>query len=143
MPRKLLRPPIKLRRRYAALIELCHDTIITSPAQTSGTEGGSNSHTSILLAWPVKIGVSGKLVPDYRDGIPAGIVVKIVEGNPTHAIVRHSCFTLLQHFKDKGYVSYNASDLFRMRLPTMLMICKMELGLDKLLEGIVDFEPQV
>ena len=133
MPRKQVRPSIKLRRRYAALIELCRNTIITSPSQTSGTEGGSQTHLTVLIAWPVREGSNKRLVPDYPKGFPAGVVVRI---EPPCATVKHSCVTLLSFFKESGYTSYDAGDLFAQRLPILMKLAKLELKLDRMLESV-------
>lgn len=133
MPRKQLRPPIKLRKKYAALIEACRNRILTSPSQTSGTEGGSQTHLTVLIAWPVREGSNKRLVPDYPKGFPAGIVIAIDEGVAT---VKHSCVTLLSFFKSAGYTTYDASDLFAQRLPILMKLAKLELKLDRLLESV-------
>lgn len=138
MPRKMLKPPIKLRKKYEPLIELCRNTVLTSPSQTSGTEGGSPVHLTVVIAWPVREGTNKRLVPDYPKGFPAGIVVSIDEGVAT---VKHSCVTLLSFFKSAGYTSYDASDLFAQRLPILMKLAKLELKLDRMLES-VDVEQQ-
>ena len=138
MPRKQLKPPIRLRKKYAVLIELCRTLILTSPPQTTGTVAG-DSIIPVVVAWGVKEGKSGRLLPDYPEGFPQGVVVS---REPEKIVVKHDCRAVLQWFHDKHYISYTAKDLFAMRLPVLMMLAKTELKLDRLLES-VDVEQQV
>lgn len=130
MPRKLLRPPIKLRKKYADLIVLCRNKILTAVPQTSGTIG--DAMITVCVKWPTKQGAV-KMMPDLPPDFPTGVVV---ERTDEWVTIRHSVVALLSYFKSAGYCNYNASDLFAMRLPIMMRLCKMELGLERMLEGI-------
>jgi hypothetical protein len=133
MPRKQLRPAIKLRKKFAPLIELCRNLILTAPPQTSGSGPGDKT-ISVVVRWAVKDGVI-----DRPKDFPKG---QTLERTDTCWTQRHSVVTLLEYFQAKGYVSYTAADLFAMRLPVMMRLCKMELGLERMLEA-VDVEQQV
>lgn len=132
MPRKQLRPSIKLRRKYAALIELCKNKILTSPPQTSGSVLGDKRIT-IVVKWNVVSGVIDR-PKDFPNGTTLDKSVECV-------VQRHDVKVLLEYFHKKGYVSYTASDLFSQRLPTLMRLAKTELKLDRMLE-CVDFEQQ-
>jgi hypothetical protein len=138
MPRKLLRPPIKLRRKFAPLIELCRNKILTAPPQTSGT-GAGDAIVTVCIKWPAKQGARNYLVPDLPKGFPQGVFVSRAEDG---IVIRHNVVAVLKWFKGRAYCSFDAADLFRMRLPILMKIAKMELGMDRLLQA-VDVEQQI
>lgn len=129
MPRKQLRPPIKMRKRFAPLIELCRVKILTAAPQTSGTLYGDKG-IAVKVMWPYKPGTTQV---DLPEDFPTGLVLS---REPAGVVVKHLVTTLLSYFKSKGYVNYNAGDLFAQRLPVMMQLCKMELKLERLLQDI-------
>jgi hypothetical protein len=137
MPRKQLRPPIKLRKSYAPLIEKCRNIVLTSAPQTTGTAAG-DSLLPIVIAWGVKEGKSGRLLPDYPEGFPQG---SVISREAERIVVRHDVRAVLRWLKEQHYVTYDSADLFAMRLPVLMMLAKNELKLDRMLD-CVDFEQQ-
>lgn len=139
MPRKMLRPAIKLRKKFATLIELCRNKILTAPSQTSGT-GLGDALIAINILWPVREGRSGRMLPDFPKGFPEGV---ILERNTDSMLVRHNVYRVLAWFKENAYCNFDAADLFAMRLPVLMRLAKLELKLDRMLDGInVDVEQQ-
>jgi hypothetical protein len=138
MPRKQLRPPIKLRKLMAPLIALCREKILTSAPQTSGTNSG-DALITVTIRWPAIKKPHG-YVPDLPENFPTGVYTERCE---SHVSVRHSVYAVLAYFKAKGYCSFDSKNLFAMRLPVLMRLAKLELKLDRLLEGIsVDVEQQ-
>jgi hypothetical protein len=141
MPRKQLRPPIKLRKRYAALIELCRNKILTAPPQTSGT-GSGDALITVCIKWPAKqggaYGSRNYLVPDLPTGFPQGVFVSKAEDG---IVIRHNCVLVLKWFKERAYCNFDAADLFAQRLPVLMRLAKHELKLNRMLES-VDIEQQ-
>lgn len=131
MPRKQLRPPIKLRKKFAPLIELCRNKILTAPSQTSGTDSGDKLIT-IVCRWPTKQGAV-RTIPDIPEDFPTGVVLERSDESIT---IRHNVVALLKWLKAKHYTTYDASDLFAMRLPVLMRLAKLELKLDRMLEGV-------
>ena len=129
MPRRQLRPPIKMRKRFSNLIELCRTRIITAPPQTSGTSAGDKGIT-VKIMWPYKPGTTQV---DLPEDFPAGLVVSR-EG--AGVVVKHSVISLLTYFRSKGYITYDAAMLFEQRLPVMMRLCKLELKLDRMLNSV-------
>lgn len=139
MPRKQTKPPIKLRKLYAPLIELCRNKILTAPSQTSGT-GAGDALITINIRWPVREGRSGRMLPDLPEGFPEGTVL---ERGPDSILIRHNVYRVLDWMKANAYCNFNAADLFAMRLPVLMRLAKLELKLDRMLEGVdVDVEQQ-
>jgi hypothetical protein len=136
MPRKQIRPSIKLRKRYAALINICREKVLTSPPQTSGTKTG-DALISVCVKWP-SIKKPHGYYPDIPEDFPTGMYVERCEA---YVIVRHNCVALLKWFKAKNFTTYDAADLFAQRLPIMMILAKQELRLDRMLE-CVNFETQ-
>ena len=137
MPRKQLRPPIKLRRKFAPLIERCRELIITAVPQTSGV-GDADKVITITCKWPLREGYKPSYkVPDLPQDFPTGIVVERFEDS---VVIKHNVVAILKWAKAKHYTDYDAADLFARRLPAMMMLCKMELKLDRLLQE-VDVDP--
>lgn len=137
MPRKQLRPPIKLRRKYEALIAKCRELVLTAPSQTSGT-GTGDAPIHITCKWPLREGYKPSYkVPDVPQDFPTGIVVERFEDS---VVIKHNVVAILKWAKAKHYIDYDASKLFARRLPVLMMLAKMELKLDRLLQD-VDVDP--
>ena len=133
MPRKQLRPSIKLRKKFQPLIELCRNKVLTSPSQTSGTDIGDKIIT-VCVKWGVKEGARPHYtVPDLPQDFPTGVVVERSEDS---IVIRHNVVALLKWFKARAYCNYDAADLFSMRLPVLMRLAKLELKLDRMLEGV-------
>jgi hypothetical protein len=128
VPRKQIRPPIKLRKLMSPLIELCRTKILTAPPQTTSTALGDKPISIVL-----KFSVENSRIAYPAKGFPTGQVIERGDG---WVVVRYDVKRLLSWFKEKAYCSFDAQDLFRMRLPIMMRLCKMELGLDRMLEGV-------
>lgn len=140
MPRKQLKPPIELRKRYAALIEACRNKILTAPSQTSGT-GSGDAPITIVCRWGLREGARPHYkIPDLPDGFPVGVVLErtdeSLDGQPPSVTIRHNVVALLKWFKSRAYTTYDASDLFAQRLPILMKLAKLELKLDRLVDGI-------
>jgi hypothetical protein len=133
MPRKMLRPPIKMRKRFAPLLERCRELILTSPSQTSGTDYG-DATIFVVCRWPLREGHRPSYkVPDLPADFPTGMVVERTDENVT---IRHNVVSVLKWAKAKHFTDYDAADLFARRLPAMMVLSKMELKLERLLEGV-------
>lgn len=128
MPRRQLRPPIKLRKLMAPLVALCREKVLTSPPQTSGTGIGDASITIIL-----KFAIKDGSIAYPAKGFPHGLTLSRGDSGAT---VKYDVKKLLSWFKSKAYCNFDASDLFAMRLPVLMRLAKLELKLDRLVEGI-------
>lgn len=132
MPRKQLRPSIKLRRLYAPLIEKCRDAVLTSPPQTSGSVLGDKAIT-IVIKWLVNDGII-----DRPKDFPRGMTLEKAD---EWVVQKHDVKVLLEYFHQRGYITYTAATLFAARLPQMMILAKSELKIDRMLD-CVDFEQQ-
>jgi hypothetical protein len=137
MPRKTTKPPICLRKKYAGLIARCRELIITAVPQTSGV-GGADKLITIVCKWPLREGHRPSYkVPDLPQDFPTGVVVERFEDS---VVIKHNVVAILKWAKAKHFTDYDAADLFARRLPAMMVLAKMELKLDRLLQDI-DVDP--
>jgi hypothetical protein len=122
MPRRQIRPPIKLRKKFAPLIVLCRNKILTAVPQTSGSALGDKAIT-IVLKWAVKDGVI-----DRPKDFPRG---KTLDSADEWVVQKHDVKVLLEYFHSRGYITYTAATLFAARLPILMRLAKLELGLER------------
>lgn len=125
MPRKDRKPPLVERRRYAKLIQLCREKIITAPPQTSKKEGREKG-VFVTVKWPTRESPNGIMVPDLPKDFPTGIYMARED---SFVVIKHNVVALLKWFQAKNYIDYCAKDLFASRHGIMIAIGRTEIDI--------------
>lgn len=118
------RPPKRLQKLFKPVIDRCTSLIVNAIPQTPGA---GDAIITIKIAWPA---VDGK-----PQGVPEGWpgrnkIVKLLDGK---IVIAYNVVLVLKWFKANGYIDYDAATLFRQRLPLMMVLAKMDLKLENML----------